>query len=613
MRPTRAARPTVPAWTRPRLARVAAAAAASLGALVSAPPAGAQSALLEPGPTRALDAVAHSGNVLLIVADDLGVDEVGAYGVGTSPPPTPFLDAIAADGVLFRNAWSSPVCSPTRAGILTGRYALRTGIGYLVQTTAELGLDEVTLPELLDAGTDGAYAHAAIGKWHLGESVAAGGALAPNLAGFDHFAGVLANLKPPLTDYFTWEQVEDGVTTTATGYATTRQVDDALAWIDAAPEPWFCYLAFNAPHVPFHAPPPGLHSVDLSGAGDPLDDPRPYYEAAVQALDAEIGRLLIGIADLRERTTVVFVGDNGTPQQVSLPPFEPTHAKGSLYEGGVNVPLLVSGPTVVAPGRECDALVSTVDLFATVAELAGVEPADVLPEGRPLDSVSLGPYLREPGRPSRRATLFTELFRPSGLAYALPLDPLPDRAACQPDFGFQGPGTARLDLCGALLADNGSALLEVTDGPANAAGFLVSSVLFDPQPYLGGFLTPQPVLLMEPIATDGAGYATSPAGGGNGPLFVYYQALLEDPTQPAGYQITNTIRAEYLPTNLKAIRGGRYKLIDSVNGGDDRFFDLRTDPFEATNLLEAGPLSPEAAARYAWLQDELAALLASAE
>ncbi|MEE8507836.1 MAG: sulfatase-like hydrolase/transferase, partial [Myxococcota bacterium] len=130
-------------------------------------------------------------NILILLIDDFGVDMVGAYEEGTEPPPTPNIDRLASRGVLFRNAWSYPNCSPTRAAIHTGRYAFRTGIGTLVRPWGyALPLRELTIPEMLTLGTKGLFSTAAIGKWHLGnESV--GGPHAPNQAGYHHFAGTL--------------------------------------------------------------------------------------------------------------------------------------------------------------------------------------------------------------------------------------------------------------------------------------------------------------------------------------------------------------------------------------------------------------------------------------
>jgi arylsulfatase A-like enzyme len=360
-------------------------------------------------------------NFLILVADDLGIDQLASYGLGSDLPPTPTLDALAANGVLFRNAYSSPVCSPSRAQLLTGRHAFRTGIGHIVGPEMiapelfQLPLDELTLPEMLDQGTGGLYANAAIGKWHLyyGPDFAT----APNVAGFDHFAGTPANLGFDPSGYFDWVKIVDGTFFVVLDtYVTSDQVDEALAFLDTAPEPWLCYVAFSAAHVPFHEPPADLHTQDLSGAGPPSVDPRPYYKATVEALDTEIGRLLSGIGPLLPRTNVFFVGDNGTPFEVVVPPFDPDHAKTTLYDGGCRVPFIVAGPAVLQPGAKCDALVGLTDIYATLAELAAVSLPDVLPAGTLLDSQSLVPYLQAPATKSRRATVFAQLFAPLGSA-----------------------------------------------------------------------------------------------------------------------------------------------------------------------------------------------------
>jgi arylsulfatase A-like enzyme len=208
----------------------------------------------------------------------------------------------------------------------------------------------------------------------------------------------------------------NGVSSTSTVYATTAVVDSALAWIQGTSEPWFCYLAFNAPHYPYHVPPAGLHHEDLSGLS-PVTSPRPFYKAALEALDAELGRLLDGIGWPAD-TVVIFVGDNGTPPVTTIAPFLPAHAKPTVYEGGVNVPLVVVGP-LVPSGAQCLALVNTTDLFATIAGLARVDPALWLSHTT-LDSVSLLPYLSDPGRPSERWFAYAERFRPLGATGAVP-------------------------------------------------------------------------------------------------------------------------------------------------------------------------------------------------
>ena len=285
-------------------------------------------------------------NILIVLADDVGVDMLQSYGLGSDLPDTPNIDLLASTGVLFRNAWSNPVCSSTRATILTGRYSFRTGVGDIVDTTWGLRQSEVTLPEALDYQNAG-YTHAAIGKWHLAmDSV--GNALSPNLAGFSYFAGTITNVGP--NGYFNWIQTENGTKFATSGYVTTRQAQDAIDWIATAPEPWFCYVAFQSAHAPFHAPPAGLYTVDLSMAGSPAADPRPYYKAMIEAMDFEIGRIIQGLGSALANTTILFLGDNGTPTAVTAPPFLPSHAKGTLYQGGIQVPLIVSGAGVAAAG-----------------------------------------------------------------------------------------------------------------------------------------------------------------------------------------------------------------------------------------------------------------------
>lgn len=377
-------------------------------------------ALVLAAPAGASGSPPTGQNVLLIVADDLGVDALGVYPESVNHAPTPNLDHLALQGVTFRHAYSNPTCSTTRATIQTGRYSFRTGIGTIVQNNPNLPsyhalqLSETTLAEALDAGTNGAYDHTAIGKWHLGNDTV-GGALAPNVAGYDHFAGILYNVpnQPGYpTPYSHWPLVEDGSTMLSTSYAATKKVDEAISWIGSRTQPWFCYLSFNLPHSPFHRPPGHLHSYSLpKSRPDAGDDELPYYQAMVEAMDTEIGRLLSHV-DL-STTTVLFVGDNGTPVEVTRPPFDPAHAKTTVYEGGIRVPLIVRGPGVVDRGRFVDGLVNTTDLFATVAELAGVDLASLnLPK---LDSKSLVPYLVDPAQDSLRRFAYAERFSPNGV------------------------------------------------------------------------------------------------------------------------------------------------------------------------------------------------------
>lgn len=364
-------------------------------------------------------------NVLLIVADDVGIDVLRMYGTNADLPPTPALDRLAAEGVVFENVWSNPLCSSTRATIQTGRYTFRTGVADVVsgRTTRTLPLDEWTLPEVLDRA-GGGHAHAMLGKWHL-DNRGSGGANGPNLAGYGHYSGSLNAF--PIPSYARWWHTRDGVTTTTEVYATTQLVDEALDWIASRDGPWFLQIAFQAAHRPWHVPPPQLLSEstlarlprDDSGR---LADPgttcsreyaRPCYLAMIEAMSREIGRLLEALPAVeRSRTHLLFVADNGTPKAVSGKGSS-GQSKAQLYEGGIRVPLIIAGPAVHQPGRRSEALVNTADLFATVIELAtGRSAASVLPSGVVLDASSLVPILADDTRQVREFA-FAERMSPS--------------------------------------------------------------------------------------------------------------------------------------------------------------------------------------------------------
>lgn len=355
-------------------------------------------------------------NILLIIADDMGVDKVAAYGEHPDPPPTPTIDSLAERGVLFRHAYANPKCSPTRATLLTGRYGFRYDLGEAIlvhlPNQPALPYDEISIPEMLDRGTGNIYAHSAVGKWHLG-SLDVGNAKNPLQHGFAHFSGILGNFSGDDQDYYSWTKTVNGRQHRSLVYATTDQVDDAIERIKAMPQPWFLWLAFSAAHFPLHQPPENLHTYDLSGSPDAT--PVPHFNAAVQALDTELGRMFDSIeAAVLANTVIIFVGDNGTPRKATAQPFNRHRAKGTVYEGGVNVPLIVAGPLIRKPGTECAALVNTTDVFATVADIAGVDLSTTLPDDRRLDSVSMLPYLIDPSLPSIRPWVFSERFQPNG-------------------------------------------------------------------------------------------------------------------------------------------------------------------------------------------------------
>lgn len=552
-------------------------------------------------------------NVLVVVLDDVGKEMLQSYGLFKTAVSTPTIDALAQSGVVFTDAWSNPTCSPTRAALQTGRYSFRTGLGEVVHGQDALSTDEVLIPAMLDLGTGGRWSHAAFGKWHLGSTAAVGGLDAPNLMGYEHFAGSMGNLKAP-ESYFAWNRVENGVSSVSTNYATTQTVDDALEWMAAAKGPWFCLLAFNAPHDPFHEPPSELHGQDLSTAGPPEVDPRPYYEAMIEAVDTEIGRLLSSptFRAVEDRTTIILLSDNGTPKTVAPTPQFGAKLKGSLHEGGISVPLIVSGPRVAQPGTQSSALVHVVDVFATVADIAGVDLDATLPAGRQVDGRSLVPFLENTDASSEHGSLLSEAFLPNlpGAGLPVPFDPNPN--LCQSDLGLGGPGVASLTLCGPVLAWGNEATLQVSGAAPNAFAGLVLAATFEPVPFMGGLLGAWPVLGLSTTNTDAGGNFSFPVEPSIklDAVTLYYQAVVLDRDLIGGAAITNVVAAEFQPYNLKAIRNQRWKLISSVNGGPDEFYDLRSDPFELVNVLETHP-DAVAVAAYNTLKAELAAMLSS--
>lgn len=334
-------------------------------------------------------------NLIVLVADDFGVDLMPSYGEGADLPCTPHLDRFTDQGMLFRNAWAAPMCSPTRAMLQTGRHGFRTGIGTPGGGGAVLGLSETSLPEQL-----GHYNSALLGKWHLGGN----SNTHPLETGYDQFLGPRGNVP----DYFNWTKVINGSTVQTTVYATTDTSNDAVTAMLTMPEPWLLVVNYNAPHGPTHAPDASLCPTDCqANLCQGVTDNSPNWQKAramVGALDTEIGRVLRAVDAVDPDAYVFFVGDNGTAGGATRAPFNPQKAKTTLYEGGINVPLVVRGPGVKA-GSECQGLVSVVDLFATLAEL-GKRPS--LTE----DSVSMVPYFNAPEL-SLRQVVFSESFTPN--------------------------------------------------------------------------------------------------------------------------------------------------------------------------------------------------------
>ena len=361
-------------------------------------------------------------NVVLIIADDLGKDFCDIYpDHAANTVHLTNVRRLINRGVVFNNAWSNPLCSPTRAGILTGRYSFRTGVGDVVDgPNPKLNSNENIIPEVLDIYNNNGISKALFGKWH----VTTGGPVGynyPNTMGFDHFEGSLTGaLGQPgqqANGYYNWTKITNGVSSTCTNYATTENVNNAISYLNSQPatKPFFLWLAFNAPHTPYQLPPANLiTNTGLTGIQAEITaNPTPYFQAMVEAMDNEIGRFfdyLISVGKW-DTTDIIFIGDNGNDPLVA----QTSPSKGSLYQGGVTVPFIISGPDVVNPNRISDAMVNTADIFATVLEMFGDTNWQSQIPTTTVDSRSLMPILQNTAT-TTRPWAFSEVFRTTPLA-----------------------------------------------------------------------------------------------------------------------------------------------------------------------------------------------------
>ncbi len=295
-------------------------------------------------------------NILLIIADDIGIDVVDGFGLNLNNnlPSTPNIAQLQDQGVSYTNAWSTPVCTPTRAAIMSGKYGVKTGV---TEVPGNLDLEHESLFSYINRSTNNTYASAVIGKWHISDPLNVNH---PQEHGIEHYEGVM---RGAVSDYYSWEKTENGVTSTVDEYITTHLTDAAIDWIDRQNQPWFLWLAHVAPHSPFQLPPADLYTID-----DPTSN-RELYLATIEALDTEIGRLLASLdQETRDNTVVIFIGDNGTPNGVAR--YYPSgHNKGSVYEGGIRVPMIISGDQVGRKGVQEAGLAQVSDLHATIIDL----------------------------------------------------------------------------------------------------------------------------------------------------------------------------------------------------------------------------------------------------
>ena len=457
-------------------------------------------------------------NILFMVMDDVGIDQMLSFGYGgTTPPSMPNVNAVAAAGIRFRNTWSMPECSPGRAAMFVGRYPLRTQINQAIGpndlANSQLSTYDMTAPKLLQQSN---YVSGMFGKFHLAgpENNQAGNGT-PKQLGWDYFYGWVGGLpgsidttaggvgpqgtyscgfvpsaanggansgacyqannscsvistvsaagdtpgkqclmsggilvpnatcqsSPPANLNFNMENAyyvsplvinsAAGVQSTPLtdsrnrGYRTTIETDAAIKWIksQSASTPWMATVSYSAAHTPLQQSPSAL-APTISGGYDSLNCGNSSSYQAIQnqmteAMDTEFGRLLVatGLATKRpdgtlnydpnaSNTMIIIVGDNGTNGPSVKSPFNPSFAKGTSYQTGVWVPLIVAGKLVNAPNRDVNSMTNTVDVFQLFGEIAGINVQQAVP--RTIDSAPMMPYLKNTGQAAIRTMNFTQ-------------------------------------------------------------------------------------------------------------------------------------------------------------------------------------------------------------
>jgi arylsulfatase A-like enzyme len=346
--------------------------------------------------------------VLFVLIDDLGYGDLGCY--GSKDIRTPHLDTLAKDGVRLTDCYSAaPVCSPTRAALITGRYPQRAGFEWVIRYTEKdrgLPATEASLPKVLKKS---GYATGLFGKWHLGYKPEFG----PNAHGFDEFFGFLA----ADLDYYAHTDAngdpglyENTKLVAQKGYLTDLITDRSLAFLKKhATEPFFLEVAYNAPHWPFQVPgtPNDVRNLRTYG---PENGTRADYVKMVEHLDASIGKLLAELdrLGLAKDTLVIVTNDNGGERLSDNGPL--FHGKYTLWEGGIRVPCIVRWPGTIPAGTTSAQPVITMDLTATVLVAAGATP----PAGTVLDGEDVLPVLAGK-KPLRERTFCWRLQRPGEL------------------------------------------------------------------------------------------------------------------------------------------------------------------------------------------------------
>lgn len=428
-------------------------------------------------------------NVILIMTDDQGFGDLSLH--GNTRLKTPNLDRLAAEAVEFTRFTVSSVCAPTRASLLTGRYALRCGVHGVTAGRETMRHKEVTVARVLQSV---GYRTALLGKWHLGENYPN----VPHASGFDEFVG----FRPGHWNrYFDSPCERNGKPDQLKGYVSDALTGEAISFVERhRARPFFLYLAFNAPHSPYQVP--DRYFDRHKSLGDPE---LAAIHAMVENLDDNVGRLLARMDELklRENTIVIFLCDNGPQTQRYAAGLR--GRKGAVYEGGTRAPFFLRWPSHAEAGRKVDRAATHIDVFPTLLDLCGVAGAAGAPR---VDGVSLKPLLM-PG-PGERAWPARIVFSHAD-HQADPMKPFPG-SACEQRWKMVN-GTELYDL----EADPGEAKNLAAEHPAELARlnrayrewFASITAGFTPgvSPIPVGYWEENPAVLNAPLAQLSKGAA----------------------------------------------------------------------------------------------------------
>lgn len=322
-------------------------------------------------------------NIILMVADDMGWNDVG-YNEGVVD--TPAIDQLAREGLTLTRFYMHPICSPSRAALMTGRSPARFGVTSPIKRGQTIPADETFMPQMFQAA---GYQTVMIGKWHLGNADAGSH---PQRRGFDHFYGFLGGA----IDYYThsgprrrdWQR--NGEAVTEEGYSTSLFADEAVRLIqrNKADKPLLLYLPFNAPHGPTQAPRALIEKYTKRG----IAGRGATRAASIDAMDQAVGRVLGALEEkgMAEHSLVIFCSDNGAGGRAGASgKLQLRAGKGSLYEGGIRVPCVMRWPGTLKAGSKSSALVAVQDLLPTLVAAASIDA----PKTNPLDGENRWPTL----------------------------------------------------------------------------------------------------------------------------------------------------------------------------------------------------------------------------